>query len=151
MLDMTIGEMARATGVATSAIRYYEKAGLMPAPPRRSKARRYDADAVGRLEVILLAREAGFSIAETQLFLSGFGPETRPAEWWSELAARKIKELDAEIELRRRMKSLLKVSFQCGCIRLEDCERVMGRQRLKSPRYTSRCAPSSAPKRVRPP
>jgi MerR family transcriptional regulator, redox-sensitive transcriptional activator SoxR len=132
MTVMTIGEVAEASGVAASAIRYYEKAGLLPAPPRASRARRYDADAVGRLEVILLAREAGFTIGETRTFLTGIGPGAPPAAHWAELAARKLKELDAEIARRKRMKALLRASFQCGCVRLEDCERLMGRKRLGS-------------------
>jgi MerR family transcriptional regulator, redox-sensitive transcriptional activator SoxR len=132
MTGMTIGEAARATGLATSAIRYYEKAGLLPPPPRRSKARRYDTEAVGRLEVILLAREAGFSIEETRMLFNGFEPGATPAERWSELATHKLKVLDAEIALRQRMKALLKASFQCGCVRFEDCQRYMGRKRLKA-------------------
>ena len=127
---MTIGDVARVTGLATSAIRYYEQAGLLPPPPRSSKARRYDADAVGRVEVILLARDAGLTIAETRDFLTGSDQSARPAERWREFAQHKMKQLDAEIAQRKRMKALLAASFQCGCVRLEDCERYIGRKRL---------------------
>ena len=132
MTAMTIGEAARATGLATSAIRYYEKAGLVPPPPRRSNARRYDVEAVGRLQVIQLARDAGFSIDETRTLFTGFSPAATPAERWAELAARKLKALDAEIALRQRMKALLKASFQCGCVHFEECQAYMGRKRLKA-------------------
>ena len=89
-----IGELARKVGVAPSALRYYEKAGLLPPPARTSKRRQYGQNIVGRIRIILLARDAGFSISETRTFLNGFPAGTRPALRWREMAKRKIAELD---------------------------------------------------------
>lgn len=61
---LSVGDLARLTGVRASAIRYYEASGLLPAPERRSGRRRYDRDAAKRLEAILTAHRLGFSIAE---------------------------------------------------------------------------------------
>ena len=62
--ELTIGEVARRAGIRTSAIRYYESVGLLPAPPRMSGRRRYDPSIVQRLAVLHLAQEAGFTMAE---------------------------------------------------------------------------------------
>lgn len=122
---MPIGEVARAAGIAPSAIRYYEKAGLLPKPGRQSGQRRYGAETGARLRIIQLAREAGFTIAETRTFLSGFSPSTTPAARWRALAERKLAELEAQSQRIGRMKRLLESSFHCGCLRIEDCERAI--------------------------
>jgi MerR family redox-sensitive transcriptional activator SoxR len=122
---MPIGEVARAAGIAPSAIRYYEKAGLLPKPGRQSGQRRYGAETAARLKIIQLARDAGFTIAETRTFLSGFSPATTPAARWRALAERKLAELEAQSQRIARMKTLLESSFQCRCPRIEDCERVL--------------------------
>ena len=72
MKGLMIGELARQAGVAASALRYYEKAGLIPSPVRASNRRLYDHGVLGRIRIILLARDAGFSISETRTFLDGF-------------------------------------------------------------------------------
>ena len=62
--ELTIGEVARRAGVATSSIRYYESIGLLPEPDRLHGQRRYDAGVLGRLAFIGVAQSAGFKIAE---------------------------------------------------------------------------------------
>ena len=125
MSNLPIGALARSTGLAASAIRYYEKAGLLPRPARQSGQRRYSAAAVGRLRMIQIAREAGFTIAETRTFLSGFSASTPPAARWRSLAQRKLAELDELIARAARMKALLESSFRCDCLRIDDCERAI--------------------------
>jgi DNA-binding transcriptional MerR regulator len=122
---MPIGELAQAAGLAPSAIRYYERAGLLPKPARQSGQRRYGAQAAARLRMIQLARAAGFTISETRTFLSGFSPATTPAARWRALAERKLAELEAQARRIERMKTLLESSFHCGCLRIEDCERAI--------------------------
>jgi MerR family transcriptional regulator, redox-sensitive transcriptional activator SoxR len=122
---MSIGSLARKTGLAASAIRYYEKAGVLPKPARLSGQRRYSVEAIGRLRMIRIARESGFTIAETRTFLNGFSASTPPAARWRSLAKRKLDELDALMARAARMRALLKSSFRCGCLRVEDCERAL--------------------------
>jgi DNA-binding transcriptional MerR regulator len=61
---LTIGELARRAGVATSALRYYEELGLLAAPARISGQRRYPESAVGCVGAVLLLRDVGFTLAE---------------------------------------------------------------------------------------
>jgi len=122
---MLIGDVARAAGLAPSAIRYYEKAGLLPKPGRQSGRRRYGAETAARLKIIQLARDAGFTIAETRTFLSGFSQATTPAARWRALAERKLAELETRSQRIAHMKRLLESSFHCGCLRIEDCERAI--------------------------
>jgi len=125
MSALTIGEVARQAGVATSALRYYEKAGLLPAPARSSKRRQYDRQILGRIRIILLARAAGFTVSETRVFLSGFPLGAPPAARWRAMAKQKLAELDALTARVSQMKSILEASFRCECRRLEDCERLV--------------------------
>lgn len=125
MRELSIGEVAREAGVAASALRYYEKTGLLPPPARRGRQRRYSKAVFGRIYLVRLALDAGFTIRETRTFLSGFSEQTPPAARWRALAARKLQELDALMERVQRMKALLESSFQCRCPSLEDCEKFL--------------------------
>jgi MerR family redox-sensitive transcriptional activator SoxR len=125
MKSVGIGAVARATGLAPSAIRYYEKAGLLPKPGRLSGQRRYGPEIIGRLRIVQLARDAGFTIAETKTFLTGFSATTTPAARWRSLAERKRAEIDVQMARCARMKQLLDSSFHCGCLRIDDCERAI--------------------------
>jgi MerR family transcriptional regulator, redox-sensitive transcriptional activator SoxR len=125
MAGMTIGEVARQAGIAPSALRYYEKAGLLPAPVRLSKRRQYDQQILGRIRIILLARDAGFTVSETLMFLSAFPLGATPAARWRAMAEHKLAELDVLTQRVADMKAILRASFQCECRRLEDCERLV--------------------------
>ena len=125
-MSMSIGQVARICGLAPSAIRYYEKAGLLPRPVRVSSQRRYDAQLLGRLRLLQVAREAGFSIAETRTFVSGFSATTPPAVRWRSLARRKLAEIETQMGQLQRMKTLLESSFHCHCLSIEDCARLIG-------------------------
>jgi len=124
-MGLMIGELVRKAGVAASTLRYYEKVGLLPPIARASKRRQYDPKILGRIRIILLARDAGFSVAETRKFLNGFPAETTPAIRWREMARRKIAELDELMVRVAGMKRILEASFNCECRRLEDCERLV--------------------------
>jgi MerR family transcriptional regulator, redox-sensitive transcriptional activator SoxR len=125
MAGMRIGEVARQSGMAASALRYYEKAGLIPPPSRAGKRRQYDLQVLGRIRIIALARDAGFSVRETRTFLHGFPNGTTPALRWREMSRRKIAELDELMARLAHMKAILEASFHCECRKLEDCERYI--------------------------
>jgi MerR family redox-sensitive transcriptional activator SoxR len=140
MAGLMIGELARQAGVATSALRYYEKAGLLAPPARASKRRQYDPGVLGRIRIILLARDAGFSIGETRTFLNGFPIGTRPALRWRAMAKRKLAELDELTTRLGQMRSILNASFHCECQLLEDCERLIAAKACRIPGAGSRKA-----------
>jgi len=121
MEEISIGEVARRTGVAASALRYYEDAGLLPAPRRVSGRRRYDADVLRRVEVLRCAQQAGFTLAEIRTLFHGFGADTPLGERWNALAHAKLRELDALIARAARMKQAILAGMECGCVRLDDC------------------------------
>jgi MerR family redox-sensitive transcriptional activator SoxR len=126
MSNMPIGRVAKICGLAPSAIRYYEKAGLLPKPIRVSRQRRYGAEVIGRLRVLQVARDAGFTIAETRTFVAGFSATTPPAIRWRTLAQVKLEEIEAQMSQLERMKVLLESGFRCQCLSIEDCARIIG-------------------------
>lgn len=124
-MGLLIGEVARRAGLSTSALRYYEKAGLLPPPSRISKRRVYDSKVLSRIRIILLALDAGFTVKETKTFLSNYPVTTTPAERWRALASKKLTELDTQMARLTQMKSILNDSFQCACMRVDECEEYL--------------------------
>jgi MerR family redox-sensitive transcriptional activator SoxR len=151
MAGLMIGEVARQTGLSSSALRFYEKAGLLSAPFRSSKRRQYDQRIVGRIRIILLARDCGFTLSEIRIFLNGFPAGTAPAARWRAMAKQKLAELDALALRVAQMKRILEASFRCECQQLEDCERwVAARKNPDSGRPPARTdAPGELLQRLR--
>jgi DNA-binding transcriptional MerR regulator len=98
---------------------------MMIPPPRSSRRRYYEAPVIGRIRIILLARQAGFSIKETKMFLSGYAPGTTPAERWRTLAEKKLLEIDGQMQRLGQMQSILRANFRCRCLNLEECEKYL--------------------------
>jgi DNA-binding transcriptional MerR regulator len=107
---LTIGELAKRTGVATSALRYYEELGLLPAPVRASGQRRYPEPAVGLVGMILLLRDAGFSLRESKALLAS---RTQAVEGWRSLAQRKLADLDEQIAKAQTAKEAITHALAC--------------------------------------
>jgi MerR family redox-sensitive transcriptional activator SoxR len=122
---LSIGEVARRAGIAASAIRYYEKQGLVPRADRRGGKRVYDEHILDRLALIQRAKAAGFRVAEIQTLLRGFGRRTPPGPRWRALAERKGEELEARSAEVERMKRVLQVVARCECPTLEECSRAL--------------------------
>lgn|SRR5690554_4343764 len=121
MQYLSIGELARRTGVRPSALRYYEDKGVLDAPARVNGRRRYDPAAVQRVTLLRSAQEAGFTLAEVKTLFHGFGPETPLSSRWRSLAGTKIRELTRLAERIRRMRLMLDLGLECDCVRVEDC------------------------------
>jgi DNA-binding transcriptional MerR regulator len=107
---LTIGELAEITGVATSALRYYEELGLIPVPVRVSGQRRYPESAVGLVGVILLLRDVGFSLRECKAFLAS---RTQAVDGWRSLAQRKLADLDEQIAKAQTAKEAITRALHC--------------------------------------
>ena len=121
MNTLSIGEVARRTGIRPSALRFYEEAGILPAPARVSGRRRYDAGVIRRIDVLRFAQQAGFTLQEIKTLFHGFGPTMPLSAQWRSLAREKLRELDMEAERLRRMRCALEISLKCGCVQVEDC------------------------------
>ena len=107
---LTIGELACRAGVATSAVRYWEELGLLPAPARISGQRRYPASAAGRVGVILLLRDAGFTLTEQKAFMAAHA--AAPGDW-QQLARRKLGELDEQIANAQAARQAIDHALRC--------------------------------------
>lgn len=118
---LSIGEVAREAGVSVSAIRFYEREGLLLEAERVGGNRRFGGDVVRRLEVIGVAKDAGFSLEEVRALLDSIDRGEPAHEELRALAARKLPEMDALIERARAMRDWLAVASDCGCESLEDC------------------------------
>ena len=127
MADLRIGEVAARSGIAASAIRYYESEGLLPRPERRSGRRVYAESILDRLALIQLARSAGFRMAEIKQLLAGFAGRMPPGARWRALTRTKRVELDRRIAEARQMKTVLDRVARCRCPSLEDCGRALRR------------------------
>ena len=107
---MPIGELARRAGTAPSALRYYERMGLLPPAERAGGKRQYPPSSAERLALVRLYRDAGFTLKEIiQLLAAG----SRRRASWTALAEGKIAELDARIAEAQRAKDLLEHGLNC--------------------------------------
>jgi DNA-binding transcriptional MerR regulator len=102
-----IGELARRTGVAASALRYYERVGLLSPAGRVGGRRHYPPSSAERVALIRLCQDAGFTLAEIGRLLDGW------SRAWGHLAERKIAELDARIADARRARELITHALEC--------------------------------------
>jgi MerR family redox-sensitive transcriptional activator SoxR len=129
---MKIGELAGRAGLNASAIRYYERIGLLAPPYRTGGQRRYPVEAVHRVLLIRFAGDMGFTLAEIKIFLSGLREDSPVGPRWRKLAERKIEEADRSIERSRRLKSLFEHLLRCRCASLQMCvERLSLSENLK--------------------
>jgi DNA-binding transcriptional MerR regulator len=117
---LPIGELARRTGTATSALRYYERIGLLPPGERAGGRRHYPASAAERVALVRLYQDAGFTLNEIRQLLAA---DTRSRRRWSQLAERKIDELDARIAEAQQAKKLLEHALNCSHPDLLTCPR----------------------------
>lgn len=122
---LSIGDAARQAGVPASTLRYWERIGLLPAPQRVGGKRRYDAEDQRRLQVVVLAKQLGFSLAEIRVILSGISKKSAPPRLWRELAARKLPEVERMLSEAQAMKKILETGMHCECLTLEDCLAAM--------------------------
>jgi MerR family redox-sensitive transcriptional activator SoxR len=119
--ELTIGEVARRAGVATSSIRYYERVGLLPDPERFHGQRRYDTDVLGKLGFIGVAQSAGFKLREIKELIDGVDSAHGMGEQMRSLSSRKLDEVEALLEHTRAMKGWLEVAKECGCATPAEC------------------------------
>jgi MerR family transcriptional regulator, redox-sensitive transcriptional activator SoxR len=130
MPEMRIGEVARKMGLRSSAIRYYERFGLIPKAPRVSGRRHYDERVLERLAMVRFAKHVGFSIAEIKVLLGGV-EDRPPTERWRKLAADKVAQVDAFVAQARRIRKMLSETLDFQCPRLVERGRALS---LANPR-----------------
>jgi MerR family redox-sensitive transcriptional activator SoxR len=122
---LTIGTLSERTGVAPSALRYYEAEGLVHADRTPSGQRRYHRDALRRVSFIRVAQQVGLSLVEIREALASLPDGRTPTEKdWKHLSESWRPRLDAQIAMLQRLRERLDQCIGCGCLSLRVCHIV---------------------------
>ncbi len=148
--EIGIGQVARRTGLAHSAIRYYEEEGLVAPERTASGQRRFLRSDIRRLSFVMIAQKLGFPLARIRLWLHDLPDKRTPtAGDWAKISTGIRDELDARISELERLRDRLDGCIGCGCLSLENCalynpDDIAGREG-KGPRFVM--APKKRPGR----
>jgi len=118
---LSIGEVARISGKAPSAIRYYESIGLLAEPVRVSGRRRYPAEVVQSLAVIETGQRAGLTLDDIRLLLRTSADDAGSVEQLREVAERRLPVLREAIARAEVVREWLEQAADCCCPTLETC------------------------------
>jgi MerR family redox-sensitive transcriptional activator SoxR len=119
---LTITELAARSGVATSALRFYEAQGLLPAMRSEGNQRRYPRSALRRVAIIRAARAMGVPLADVATALRALPPGREPtATDWARISRRWHAQLSRRIEVLTRLRDDLDSCIGCGCLSLQRC------------------------------
>lgn len=119
---LPIGELARRTGIAVSAIRYYEEQGLIAPDRNAGGQRRFLRSDIRRLSFVLIAQQFGFTLPQIREVLDKLpnGRTPNKADWTSIGETFRV-ELDRKIETLTELRKRLDKCVGCGCLSLTDC------------------------------
>ena len=140
MESLSIGELAARSGVATSALRYYERLGLIRAGRTGGNQRRYERAELRRVAFIRIAAQIGIPLSDIKAALDSLPDRRTPTQAdWARLSARWRERLDERIRLLEGLRDRLTGCIGCGCLSLRTCtlanpDDVLGK-RGPGPRY----------------
>jgi MerR family redox-sensitive transcriptional activator SoxR len=137
---LTIGYIADRTGLAPSAIRYYEDEGLVTPDRNDSGHRRYDRSDIRRLSFVMISQGLGFTISEIREALTDLPENRTPNKGdWARISRRFGKVLDDRIDQMQALRARLDGCIGCGCLSLKTCAlynpKDKARTRGQGPRY----------------
>ncbi|HEX2584680.1 MAG TPA: redox-sensitive transcriptional activator SoxR [Steroidobacteraceae bacterium] len=119
---LTVGQLARRSGVAVSTIHFYETKGLIKGWRTQGNQRRYQRDALRRIAVIRTAQQLGISLNEIQKVLDALpGKRTPTMKDWQDLSRQWRQDLETRIERLQALRSQLTECIGCGCLSLQKC------------------------------
>jgi MerR family redox-sensitive transcriptional activator SoxR len=119
---LTITEISRRSGVASSALRFYEQRGLIASERAGSGHRRYPRAVLRRIAFIVFAQRIGLTLDEIGAELAKLPPHTAPTRGdWSQLSATWKSRIDDRIQELERLKLGLTECIGCGCLSLDRC------------------------------
>ena len=120
---MTIGEVARRSGVAASALRFYEERGLITSERAGSGHRRYPRPVLRRIAFIVFAQRVGLTLSEIGAELTKLPENRAPTRGdWSQLSSKWTSRIDERIAELERLKLGLTECIGCGCLSLDRCQ-----------------------------
>ena len=119
---LTIGEVSRRSGVAASALRFYEERGLIASERSGSGHRRYPRPVLRRIAFIVFAQRIGLTLEEIGTELGKLPRDRAPTRReWSRLSSRWTTRIDDRIAELQRLKAGLTECIGCGCLSLDHC------------------------------
>jgi MerR family transcriptional regulator, redox-sensitive transcriptional activator SoxR len=121
-LGLSVGEVARRSGVAVSTLHFYESKGLIRSARTRGNQRRYARSILRRIAIIRLAQKAGIPLATIQKALTSLPRERTPTVAdWRKLSTRWRAELDSRIQRLIQLRDRLNDCIGCGCLSVTAC------------------------------
>ena len=122
MIELTVGEVAARSGVAVSALHFYESKGLIASRRSAGNQRRYARDVLRRIAVIRVAQRIGLPLDAIAAAFAELPDSRTPTRAdWQRLSARWRAELDARIAALTRLRDTLTDCIGCGCLSLQRC------------------------------
>ena len=119
---LTIGDLARRTGISVSAIRFYEERGLVRSLRTSGNQRRFLRGEIRRLSFVLIAQRLGLSLSEIEQALSGLPQGRNPnARDWERISGAIWQTIDAQIAELEKVREDLDGCIGCGCLSLKKC------------------------------
>jgi MerR family transcriptional regulator, redox-sensitive transcriptional activator SoxR len=120
--ELTVGQVAKRSGVAVSALHFYESQGLIRSWRNSGNQRRYSREVLRRVAVIKVAQRTGISLSSIREALNALPHESAPAiDDWRRLSAQWRADLDDRIGRLTRIRDQLDGCIGCGCLSLEVC------------------------------
>ncbi|GHH43599.1 MerR family transcriptional regulator [Lentzea cavernae] len=131
---LPIDKVAKESGLAASALRYYERCGVIGPVVKIRGKRHYSRAVLHRLSVIKVCQALGFSLTEIVCLLDGGDEST-----WKELAVRRRSEVEKQMDAMREVLTMLDSALGCSCDRLANCPDMgpHGRLAVKAPQSRS--------------
>ena len=122
---LTIGDMAARSGVAQSALRYYEQEGLIRSSRTGGNQRRYERHELRRVAFIRIAQQVGVSLEEIREALAALPENRTPTKAdWARLSAKWRRKLEDRITMMERLRDQLTGCIGCGCLSLQRCNLI---------------------------
>jgi MerR family transcriptional regulator, redox-sensitive transcriptional activator SoxR len=119
---LTIGEVSKRSGVASSALRFYEQRGLIASERREGGQRRYQRHVLRRIAFIVFAQRVGLTLDEIGAELARLDPNRAPSRAdWSRLSSAWVARIDERIAELERLRGGLGECIGCGCLSLDRC------------------------------
>ena len=145
---LSIGEVAERTGLAVSAIRYYEEMGLVHPDRNAGGRRRFERADIRRLSFVMIAQEFGFSLPQIKAELDRLPMGRTPTKRdWSRISIQFRAVLDQKIDAMQRLRDQLDGCIGCGCLSLAKCKLYNPKDRARingaGPRYLMGDAPET--------
>lgn len=120
---LTIGQLAKRSGLAVSTLRYYSDAGLLPAERTTGGTRHYPRSALRRLGFIRVTQQTGYSLQAIKALLDQLPNSRTPTQAdWRKISARMRKDLNARIQTLEATRDALDGCIGCGCLSLKTCQ-----------------------------